>query len=352
MRFRPLSFLSRLGFVWARRRVDGESRRELIEHLDRLTGRYITAGMTPEEARTAARRQLGNVTLVREDVHRMNGVSWVEGFVQNARYAVRELRRGRGFSAIVIATLALGIGATTAVFSVVQAVLLAPLPYDEPGQLVRLYQQEPENPTSRRAMTGPHFVAVRDDSTSFADMAGLFREVGLDLFDGGQAERLRVLPVTSDYFDTLRAGPMRGPGFDREDERGTLRVVLSDGLWRRRFGSDLSMIGATVRLSGETYQVVGIAPAGFKDPIAGEVDAWSPHDLVGIAGAGGWEEQNYAVTVVGRRCSCSSSPSDSCSLSCASMWRTSCSCARPGACTSSRYARHSAPVVAAWPGSS
>lgn len=298
---RLVALFSRLGFVWARRHLDNEARAEFDAHLALLNDKYIRAGMTPEAARTAARRQLGNVTLVREDVYQMNGIAWVDGLAQDLRYACRQLRRSPGFSAVVIATLALGIGGTTAVFSVVQAVLLTPLPYEQPGQLVRLYQQEPDKPGTRNYLAAPHFASLREHAASFEAVAALFTfsETGLDLVRGGQAERLRVLRVTSDYFHTLRSGTLRGPGFDRADDVGTRCVVLSDRLWRTRFGNDPSVVGSTVRLSGEPYEVVGIAPRGFEDPIAGDVDVWVPYSLTRDLTRNSAEENN-ALSAVGR----------------------------------------------------
>jgi putative ABC transport system permease protein len=227
----------------------------------------------------------------------MNAISWVDGWAQDLRFAARQFRRGRGFVAVVAATLALGIGGTTAVFSVLQAVILAPLPYEQPGQLVRFYQQEPGRPATRYYLGGPQFKSLRDHAASFEAVAALFTysETGRDLTTGGQARRLRVLQVTSDYFNTLRSGPLRGPGFDRRDEIGTRRVVLGDGLWRTRFGGAASVIGSTIQLSGEPYEVVGIAPPGVEDPIAGEVDAWLPYNL-----AGNTHEENYSLSAIGR----------------------------------------------------
>ena len=197
---------------WRRRRLDRETRAEFEAHLELLVERYVRSGMTPDEARQAARRQFGNVTWHREEIHVMNGVRWIDGLAQDLRYALRQLRHGLGFSAVVIATLALGIGGTTAVFSVMHAVLLAPLPYAQPGQLVRIYQQEPEKPATRRAMSAPQFRMLRDQAASFIDVgARYFREdLGLDISNGGTPQRLRVLMVTSDYFRTLRANPFRG----------------------------------------------------------------------------------------------------------------------------------------------
>jgi putative ABC transport system permease protein len=213
------------------------------------------------------------------------------------KYALRQLRRSPIFTAVVVATLALGIGGTTAMFSVVQAVLFAPLTYEEPGELVRLYQQEPENPSTRYYLTGVHFKAVREHAASFEEIAALntYSETGMDLVKDGQGQHLRVLEVTSDYFRTLRGGALLGAGFGIEDEGGSRRVVLSDGLWRTRFGGDPRIIGATVQLNAEPYEVAGVAPRGFEDPIVGGVDAWLPYDL-----AANTHEENYSLTAVGR----------------------------------------------------
>ena len=294
---RLLTFASRLGFVWARRRLDDEARHEFDLHLDLLVNKYIHAGMTSEEAHIAAQRQLGNVTLAREKIYQMNSILWLEGLFQDLRYALRQLRSGPVFATVVVGTLALGIGGTTSVFSVVQAVLLTPLAYEQPGELVRFYQQEPDKPETRYYLAGTHFRSLREYSASFEEVAALdtYSETGLDLVGRGEAQRLRVLRVTSGYFRTLSSGALRGPGFDIRDEDGTRRVVLSDALWRTRFDSDASVIGATIHLSAEPYQVVGIAAPGFEDPVVGEVDAWLPLDLVGNT-----SEQNDSLTAVGR----------------------------------------------------
>ena len=175
--------VSRLRFVWTRRRLDADARQEMDAHLDLLAERYIRQGMSPDEAYTAARRQFGNPALMRQDLHEMNSIGWLEQAGQDLRYACRQLRRSPGFAAVVAATLGVGIGGTTAVFSVVQAVLLAPLPYEQPGQLVRFYQQEPDKPDTRDVLAGTHFTFLREHAASFEDVAALahYSETGLDL---------------------------------------------------------------------------------------------------------------------------------------------------------------------------
>lgn len=216
---------------------------------------------------------------------------------QDLRYAWRQLFHHPGFSAVVIATLALGIGGTTAVFSVLQAVLIAPLPYEQPGQLVRLYQQEPDKPATKHYLTGAHFAALREHAASFETIAALanYSESGRDLAKDGQVQRLRVLDVTGDYFQTLRSGAMLGPGFERSDETGARRVVLSRDVWRLRFNADPAVIGSTISLSGEPYEIVGVAPQGFEDPIAGTIDAWLPYSLASDS-----DSQNNSLSAVGR----------------------------------------------------
>lgn len=289
--------LTRLGFVWSRQREDEHTRLEMQAHLDLLVERYIEQGLSPEEARRAARRQFGNVATTQRDVRDLNSVRLVEQAGQDLRYAYRQIRRAPGFAAVVMATLGLGIGATTAVFSVVQAVLLTPLPYDEPGQLVRFYQHRPGQPDTRDVLAGTHFAFLREHASSFEDVAALahYSETGLDLSVNGRAERLRVLRVSSGYFPTLRAQPQLGRGFERDDETGVRKVVLSDAVWRTRYDASPSIVGSTVLLSAEPYEVVGIAPPGFEDPIAPDVAAWIPYNLVRDT-----YEENNSLTAIGR----------------------------------------------------
>ena len=279
-----------------RRQQDEDLQNELAAHLAIDMQERIDAGDAPDEARAAAGRDFGSVVHVTEDTRATWGWAGAERTAQDLRYAARQLRRSPGFSAVVIATLAIGIGATTAVFSVLQSVLVAPLPFEEPGQLVRLYQQEPGKPSTRHYVTAVHFSFLRDQAGSFESVAALanYSDRGRDFVHNGQGERVRILPVSSDYFQTLRAA-VRGPGFGRGDETGTLRVVVSDAFWRSRLHADSSIVGRTIQLSGRPHDVVGIAPAGFEDPIGGRFDFWLPHDV-----AGDTDDQNNSLSVVAR----------------------------------------------------
>jgi predicted permease len=273
------------GWLWRRKRIDLDTRAEIESHIELLTDRYVRAGMSRGEARAAAARQFGNVTWHREEIHRMNGVRLLDELAQDLRYALRQIRHAAGFSLAVAATLALGIGGMTAVVSVAKGVLLAPLPYERPQQLVRIYQQDAGDAANRASsMSAPRFLAIREGASLLDGVAGTrtsTQVTGLDLYRDGQAQRLRILRVTSDYFRTLRASPFRGPGFTVDDESGTRRVVLSDALWRSRFGADESIIGTSIVLSAEPYEIAGIAAPGFTDPIVSDVDIWLPHNIRG-----------------------------------------------------------------------
>ena len=242
-------------------------------HLELLVERYIRSGMTPDEARAAARRQFGNVTLASrgdppDERHRVDRRAGAGSPLRAAAASPQpRLRR------VVVATLALGIGGTTAVFSVVQAVLLAPLPYEQPGQLVRFYQQEPGKPETRRYLTGAALHLLREHAASFTDVGArstTTRETGLDLVRDGHGQRLRCCGHER-LLPHAPLGAVRGPGFQTradDEESGTRRVVLSDTVWRTHFAGDPSIIGTTIQLSAEPYEVAGIAPPGFDDPIA------------------------------------------------------------------------------------
>ena len=187
----------------------------------------------------------------------------MQTFVQDVRYALRLLRRSPGFAITAILTLAVAIGANAAVFSAVEGVLIAPLPYPKPSQLVRLFEESSTTP--RFPMSPADFRDYREELQTFAGLAAYLR-ADLQIGDGQQAEQLRGMQVSSGFFSLLGAAPVLGREFEANDEitGNDAAVILSHGLWRRRFGSDPGVVDRTVRLSGKVYRIVGVLPEGFK----------------------------------------------------------------------------------------
>jgi putative ABC transport system permease protein len=204
----------------------------------------------------------------------------MDAIVRDLRYAVRVLRRNRGFTLAAVLTLALGIGANTAIFTVVNAVLLRPLPFGAPDRLAVVWLENERESIQRDITSYPTFTDWRTRSRTFDDMAG-YSGARFSLLSGGEPEEVRGARVTASFFDVLDVSAFRGRTF-REDEfaAGSERVVvLSYGLWTRRFGSDAALIGGEIRLNGETYSVLGVTPPGFQHPA--ETEMWVPLAPVG-----------------------------------------------------------------------
>jgi predicted permease len=292
-------WLKQLRALAVKDRLERELDEEIAFHLRMETERLVGEGLEPAEARRRAGLAFGGVERAKEEVRDGRWVRGLETLVSDLGYGVRTLRSRPGFAAAAILTLALGVGGTTAVFSVVRAVLLEPLPYKRPGQLVRLYQFDVEEPEEELFVSAPHFKEYRERAASFQQLATVYtyHEVGADLLLGDRTERIVVLPVSADYFRLLRREPVLGRGFAREEETGAPLAVVSEGLWRRA-GLDREGIGGGITLDGEERTVVGVMPAGFEDPIMGEVDAWVPQNL----SVGGMVENpgNHFLSVLGR----------------------------------------------------
>ena len=224
----------------------------------------------------------------------------LQGFFRDVRLAARSLARQPGFAVVTVLTLARGIGATTTVFSAFKGVLLEPLPYRDSGALVRLYTHEVEDPGALRYVAGAHFLAYREETTSFEQVASVYNysEQGADLIGPEGPERIRILPVSADYFDVLGAPPLLGRSFDRAEETDAPLVVVSHELWRTQLGADAEAVGGSIRLDDEPYTVVGVAPAGLVDPIVGRIDAWVPDDLQ--PGGDVMEPWNSRISVIAR----------------------------------------------------
>ena len=210
--------------------------------------------------------------------------------------------RRPAFSAVVILTLGAGFGANVAVFSVLQVVLLAPLPYQEAEQLVRIYGTRLDEPDETRllSLAAPVAIELRDEVPSLSGVAIIESSGarGVDLTGGDRPERLRLLPVNSDYFDVLGWPPVLGRAFTASEEVAEARVaVVREDVWRRHLRGDPRALGQTLLVDGEALTVVGVVSDDVRDPVEGQVDVWVPTDLsAGVAGA--W--QNNYLTAVGR----------------------------------------------------
>src|SRR5438094_1917679 len=267
-----MGWLSRLRrrarLVLDRPAIEREMKEEMRFHLEMEADELARFGI--EDARGTARRRFGGVARYEDEARDARGGRWLEELRQDARYALRVLGRGRGFVVVSALTLALGVGADTAIFSVVRGVLLRELPYADPDRLVAVASVINGSPT---AVSPPDFLDWRAQSKSFSGIAAHFLST-TNLTGSGEPERLTQARVSANFFDVLGVKPALGRAFVAgEDERSAPRVVvLSDGLWRRRFGADRTIIGRTILLDDSPTTVVGIAAPQFRMPAG--VDLW------------------------------------------------------------------------------
>jgi putative ABC transport system permease protein len=268
-----------------RRRWDAERAREVDEYLEAETADNVARGMPAAEARLAARRKLGNPTLIREEIYRMNTIGILDGFWQDVRLAFRVLRKSPGFAAVAILSLALGIGANTAVFSVVRSVLLRPLPYQEPERLVAV---------GRPGVGLPEYEFWKEHAVSFASAAAFRGGPGDNLLNGSRAESIATISLTTDFLRTLGIAPALGREFNSAETRprGPRAIILGDALWRRLFDGDPGVIGRVVSFANAPYTVVGVMPRGFWLPQS--ADAYLPLVNNGTAGDVGMNTEMIA----------------------------------------------------------
>jgi predicted permease len=251
---------------------------EIQFHLDQQISENIAAGMNPEEARHAALRTFGNATVLKEETQ--DTWAWIslEQFVRDVSYAVRALRRTPAFSILAIVVIALGIGATTALFAIVRSVLLEPLPFKDPSQLIRLYEHTDEKFTYNE-VAGGVFTEWKKQSHGFSDLAIVLSwpEYNLSGANGQLPERVRVAQCSWNLFSTLGVEPALGRSFTAADDQlsANASVVLSWGLWKRRFGGDAAVLNQTIDLDAKPYTVIGVMPRWFAYPEQ-SVQLWTP----------------------------------------------------------------------------
>jgi putative ABC transport system permease protein len=211
----------------------------------------------------------------------------MDHLLRDLRTAFRSLRRRPGFAVVVVFTLALGIGANTAVFSVLQGVLLKPLPFSDPERLVRMYQTWEDTETGERQyafgyLSGPAYIDYRAQTEIFDGVAAFYsyREMGSDLTGGDRPERVVRMPVSSEFFDVLGVPLARGRSFSLQEERAEVALaIISHGLWQRHFAAAEDVLGRTLTLDGVAHEVIGVAPRGLQGPMGRPVEVWTPENL-------------------------------------------------------------------------
>jgi putative ABC transport system permease protein len=247
-----------------------ERARELDAYVEAETEENIARGMTAEDARTAALKKLGNATRIREEIYHMNTATWLESVWQDVHYAARSLRRSPGFALVAIASLALGVGANTAIFQLLDTVRMRTLPVNHPEELAQIRITDPRNQrgsmNATDGLTNAIWERVRD--ASLHNFSGLlaWSLADFNLADGGQARFAHGLWVTGGFFETLGVAPVAGRVFTAQEDRrgcGSPGAVISYGFWEREFGGDAGAIGRKLSLDGHPFEIVGVTGANF-----------------------------------------------------------------------------------------
>ena len=280
-------FMKRLSMLFGRKRFTEELDEEMAFHRDQAEREFVASGMTPEAARYAAMRQFGNTTRLKEKSHEEVGFS-VESLMQDVRYAIRQLVLNPGFTVVITLTLALSIGANSAIFSVIEGVLLKPLPYPHSEQIVRVFLSTREYP--KFPLNPFDFRDFRARNKSFESMAA-FTRGDMQLSGSGEPVQLAGFRITSGFFRVLGLKPKLGREFvwNAELPGSAQQVILSDRLWRTRFDASPDIVGRKITLDMKPYTVIGVMPAGTDHPgnvyhslpYGESVDLWSPFEFQG-----------------------------------------------------------------------
>ena len=284
------SFLRNLIFA---RRVDADLDQEVRSHLELLIEEKIRAGMSPTEAQRAARIELGGIAQVQEQVRDERLGNWLHSAWSDCRYGLRHLRKNPGTTAVMVFTLALGIGASTAIFSVVYGVLLRPLPYADSRRIMAVFEVTSHGQPSRLA--DPNFDDFRDQNRSFKTIAKYDNYVA-SVSGAAQPMRTMVAHVSPEFLKVFGIEPMLGRDFsDADGKKGAGRCALvSFGYWRQNLGAPTDLSQSHLKIDGAVYSVIGVLPAGFRFPA--EVNLWLPADLDGE----GHSRTSHNFSAVGR----------------------------------------------------
>jgi len=257
------AWLLRLGASVTGRAKPGDVADELSSHLALHIDDNLRAGMTPDEARRAAMLKLGGLAQTAESIHEQRGLPFFDTLRQDLVYAVRVLRRNRAFTATAVVTFALGVGATSAIFSIVNAILLRPLPLAEPSQLVMIFATEARRSLQFDGVSYPAFIDWQAQNRSFESMAA-FANRDLPIGTSDEVVVARGKVVSANLFDVVGVQPAIGRAFRDWRPQSADVVILNDGFWKRHFGGSPSAIGQTVRIDERPHTIVGVMPPGFS----------------------------------------------------------------------------------------
>ena len=276
------NFMTKLSALFGRRRFRDDLDEEMAFHRAQVEKDLVARGMTASRAREEATRQFGNTTLLKEQSHEIVGFSF-ETVIQDVRYALRQLRLNPGFTAVITLTLALSIGANSAIFSVIEGVLLKPLPYPNAEKIVRIFLTSSDYP--KFPLNPFDFRDFRARNKSFESFAA-FTRGDMQLSGTGEPERLSGFGITAGYFHLMGLSPEIGREFDQKNEipGNGQQVILSDRLWRTRFEGATDIVGRKITLNMQPYTVIGVMPAGTEHPgnvyhslpYGESVDVWWP----------------------------------------------------------------------------
>ncbi|HEY4088699.1 MAG TPA: ABC transporter permease, partial [Bryobacteraceae bacterium] len=269
-------FAARLRGLFLGRRMERQMEDELLCHLEMQTEDNIRLGMSPAEARYAAMRHFGGLDAAKETCREKRSFPMIESLLRDTGYALRSLRKTPGFTAVAILTLALGIGANTAIFSVVQAILLQPLPYANPGSLVRIWNTYP-NFVGDLGLSPGDFQDFRKQTRTLSGLeAYVDLPRGFNLTGIGDPARVEARYISSGLLPLLGVRVAAGRNFSAQDDKpgAASAILISHRLWRERFSANPAAIGASVLLDGHGYTLAGVMPASFQ--LAPAADIWFP----------------------------------------------------------------------------
>ena len=298
-----MSILNRFANLLRPGRLSADIERELSFHIRERVDELVKRGVSERDAVAEARRQFGNVTLQRERTRDADVLGWLDSVLADVRYAVRMLLRSPVFSIVAVASLALGVGANTAVFTLMDAVMVRPLPVPHPEELVHITMSDRDRDGY---FTNPLWEQVRDRQTGFAAMAA-FGETAWNIADGGEARTVEGLYVSGDYFTMFGVRPALGRLLTKNDDtRGCAGIaVLGHGFWQLEYGGRTDVVGKTISLVGRPFEIVGVAAPGFGGPEVGrEAQVYAPlcaeARINGSASMLG-QRSNWWLRVMGRR---------------------------------------------------